>query len=257
MDEYSRRHGHTPAVVTGKPVELGGSLGRDAATGRGCVDVIRTAAKELGLPWPGLTAVVQGFGNVGSWAARLLAEEGATILAVSDSKFGYRSARGLKMDDVMRHRKRTGSLEGLPGADQISNEELLEIKCDLLIPAAISGVIHAGNADRIRARVVAEAANAPTTVEADERLAARAIPVLPDILANAGGVIVSYYEWVQNLQRQAWEEERVNQELVRTITRACRRVSAVSQARRVTLRTAAFLIAVENVVTAMKLRGAV
>jgi glutamate dehydrogenase (NAD(P)+) len=255
MDEYSRRHGHTPAVVTGKPIELEGSLGREAATGRGCVDVIRAAAKELGIPWPGARVVIQGFGNVGSWAARLLAAEGATVLAVSDSRWGYVAPGGLDAEAALKHRARTGSLEGLPGATRIANEELLELACDLLIPAAVGGVIHEGNAGRIRARVVVEAANAPVTVEADERLAARGVIMLPDILANAGGVIASYCEWVQNLQRQAWEEERVNQELERMLTRGYRRVWAVSQARRVSLRLAAYLVAMEKVVTAMRLRG--
>jgi glutamate dehydrogenase (NAD(P)+) len=185
----------------------------------------------------------------------LLAAEGATVLAVSDSRWGYVAPGGLDAEAALKHRARTGSLEGLPGATRIANEELLELACDLLIPAAVGGVIHEGNAGRIRARVVVEAANAPVTVEADERLAARGVIMLPDILANAGGVIASYCEWVQNLQRQAWEEERVNQELERMLTRGYRRVWAVSQARRVSLRLAAYLVAMEKVVTAMRLRG--
>jgi glutamate dehydrogenase (NAD(P)+) len=255
MDEYSRRHGHTPAVVTGKPVELHGSLGRESATGRGCVDVIRAAAKDLGIAWPNVTAVIQGFGNVGSWAARRLADEGVTILAVSDSRHGYYAAGGLNMPELLKHHKRTGSLEGLSGAGQISNDELLELKCDLLIPAAIGGVIHERNVNRIRAKIIVEAANSPTTAAADRGLAQRGVSVLPDILANAGGVTVSYFEWVQNLQRQSWEEERVNQELERMMTRGYRKVWAVSQARKVSLRVAAYLIAIEKVVAAMQLRG--
>jgi glutamate dehydrogenase (NAD(P)+) len=255
MDEYSRRHGHRPAVVTGKPVELEGLAGREAATGRGCVNVIRAAAKELGIPWPGATVVIQGFGNVGSWAARLLAAEGAKILAISDSRSGYAAPGGLDVEAAVKYRKRTGSLEGLPGVDRVTNDELLELSCDLLIPSAVSGVIHEGNADRVRARVVVEAANGPTTAAADELLAKRAVTVLPDILANAGGVTASYFEWVQNLQRQSWDEERVNQELERIMTRSYRKVWAVSQARRVNLRLAAYLIAMEKVVTAMQLRG--
>jgi glutamate dehydrogenase (NAD(P)+) len=255
MDEYSRRHGHTPAVVTGKPVELDGLPGRDAATGRGCVSVIKAAVKDLGVPWPNATAVIQGFGNVGSWAAKLLAAEGAKVIAVSDSRSGYLDRNGLDIERLAQHRKRVGSFEGLTGVERISNEELLALPCDLLIPAAIEGVIHAGNADRLRARVIVEAANGPTTVDADELLARRGVPVLPDILVNAGGVTASYFEWVQNLQRVSWEEERVNQELEKVMTRSYRKVWAAAQARRVSLRTAAYCVAIDKVVTAAKLRG--
>ncbi|MEW6325742.1 MAG: Glu/Leu/Phe/Val dehydrogenase dimerization domain-containing protein [Nitrospirota bacterium] len=255
MDEYSRRHGHTTAVVTGKPVELEGLPGREAATGRGCLFTIRAAAKELGIAWPSATVAIQGFGNVGGWAARLLAAEGATVVAISDHRTGCYAPRGLDMEAALRHRKTAGTLEGFRGGDPITNDELLTLKCDLLIPAAVSGVIHDGNAAKIQARVIVEGANGPTTTAADEILAARGVAVLPDILANAGGVIASYCEWAQNLQRQAWEEERVNEELERVLTRSYRKVWAVSQARRVSLRTAAYLIAIEKVVTAMRLRG--
>ncbi|MBI3620619.1 MAG: glutamate dehydrogenase [Nitrospirae bacterium] len=255
MDEYSRRHGHTPAVVTGKPLELEGLPGRDAATGRGCVDIIRAAAKDMGIPWPGATAVIQGFGNVGHWAAQLLAAEGAKVIAVSDSRSGYLNRDGLDITKLIQHRKRVGSFEGLTGVERISNEELLALPCDLLIPAAIEGVIHEGNADRVRARVIVEAANGPVTLEADELLAGRNVPVLPDILVNAGGVTASYFEWVQNLQRQSWEEERVNQELERILAKSYRKVWAAAQARRVSLRTAAYCVAIDKVVTATKLRG--
>jgi glutamate dehydrogenase (NAD(P)+) len=255
MDEYSRRHGHTPAVVTGKPVELEGLPGRDAATGRGCVDIIRAAAKDMGIPWPNATAVIQGFGNVGHWAAQLLAAEGAKVIAVSDSRSGYLNRNGLDINRLIQHRKRVGSFEGLTGVERITNEELLALSCDLLIPAAIEGVIHEGNADQVRARVIVEAANGPVTLEADERLARRNVPVLPDILVNAGGVTASYFEWVQNLQRQSWEEERVNQELERILAKSYRKVWAAAQARRVSLRTAAYCVAIDKVVTATKLRG--
>jgi glutamate dehydrogenase (NAD(P)+) len=263
MDEYSRRHGYTPAVVTGKPVELEGLPGRDAATGRGCVDIIRAAAKDLAIPWPdGLntagpnaTAVIQGFGNVGSWAARLLSAEGVKVIAVSDSRSGYVDRNGLDIERLIQHRKRVGSFEGLTGAERITNEALLALPCDLLIPAAIEGVIHAGNADRVRARVIVEAANGPVTAEADELLAQRGVPVLPDILVNAGGVTASYFEWVQNLQHLSWEEERVNRELERILTRSYRKVWTAAQARRVTLRTAAYCVAIDKVVTAVRLRG--
>jgi glutamate dehydrogenase (NAD(P)+) len=255
MDEYSRRHGHTPAVVTGKPVELEGLPGRDAATGRGCVDVIRAAAKDLGVSWPNATAVIQGFGNVGSWAARRLAAEGVKVIAVSDSRSGYFDRHGLDIDRLVQHRKRVGSFEGLTGVERITNEALLALPCDLLIPAAIENVIHEDNADHVRARVIVEAANGPVTAEADELLARRGVPVLPDILVNAGGVTASYCEWVQNLQRQAWEEEQVNRELERTMVRSYRKVWAAAQARRVSLRTAAYCVAIDKVVTAVTLRG--
>jgi len=255
MDEYSRRHGHTPAVVTGKPVELEGLPGRDAATGRGCVDVIKAAAKDMGVPWPKATAVIQGFGNVGSWTAKLLAAEGVTVIAVSDSRSGYLNRNGLDIERLAQHRKRAGSFEGLTGVERISNEELLALPCDLLIPAAIEGVIHAGNAGQVRARVIVEAANGPTALEADDILAKRGVSILPDILVNAGGVTASYFEWVQNLQRLAWEEERVNQELERIMARAYRKVWAAAQARRISLRTAAYCTAIDKVVTATRLRG--
>jgi glutamate dehydrogenase (NAD(P)+) len=258
MDEYSKRHGYTPAVVTGKPVELEGLPGRDAATGRGCVDNIRAAAKDLSIPWPNATAVIQGFGNVGSWAARLLAAEGVKVIAISDSRSGYMSRggrNGLDIRRLIQHRKQVGSFEGLTGVERITNEALLELPCDLLIPAAIEGVIHAGNVGRVRARAIVEAANGPVTAEADERLAKRGVPILPDILVNAGGVIASYFEWVQNLQRQSWEEERVNGELERILARSYRKVWAVAQARGVTLRTAAYCVAIDKVVTATRLRG--
>ena len=255
MDEYSRRHGHTPAVVTGKPIELEGLPGRDSATGRGCVDVIRAAAKDLGVPWPTATVVIQGFGNVGGWAARLLAAEGAKVIAVSDSRSGYYNRHGLDIDRLVQHRKRVGSFEGLTGVERITNDALLALPCDLLIPAAIEGVIHADNADDVRARVIVEAANGPVTAEGDELLTRRDVTVLPDILANAGGVTASYFEWVQNLQRHAWEEEQVNRELERTLVRSYRKVWAVAQARRVPLRTAAYCVAIDKVVTAVRLRG--
>jgi glutamate dehydrogenase (NAD(P)+) len=269
MDEYSRRHGYTPAVVTGKPVELEGLPGRDAATGRGCVDIIRAAAQALAIPWSNgpkgsnATAVIQGFGNVGRWAARLLAAEGVKVIAVSDSRFGYvrrnggRHSRrdGLDIERLIQHRKRIGSFDGLTGVERITNEALLALPCDLLIPAAIEGVVHAGNAGRVRARVIVEAANGPVTAEADEILTKRGVPIVPDILVNAGGVTASYFEWVQNLQRQSWEEERVNRELERRLARSFRMVWAAAQARRVTLRTAAYCVAIDKVVTAAKLRG--
>jgi glutamate dehydrogenase (NAD(P)+) len=275
MDEYSRRHGYTPAVVTGKPVELEGLPGRDAATGRGCVDIIRAAAQALAIPWSNgtkgsnATAVIQGFGNVGSWAARLLAAEGVRVIAVSDSRFGYvhrnggrnigreGGRNGLDIERLIEYRKRVGSFDGLTGVERITNEALLALPCDLLIPAAIEGVIHAGNAGRVRARVIVEAANGPVTAEADEILTQRGVPILPDILVNAGGVTASYFEWVQNLQRQSWEEERVNRELERRLARSFRMVWEAAQARRVTLRTAAYCVAIEKVVTATRLRGLV
>ena len=255
MDEYSRHHGYTPAVVTGKPVELAGSYGREAATGRGCVDVIRAAAKDIGIPWPGATVAVQGFGNVGRWVARLLEEEGATVRAVSDSRSGYYAEDGLKIAEAVKYRKREGSLRGLPRAREISNDDLLALNCDLLITAAVSDVIHEANVDQVRANVVVEAANSPVTAAADDQLTKRGVAVIPDILASAGGVTVSYFEWVQNLQGQSWDEARVNLELERVLARSYRKVWAASQARKVSLRHAAYLIAIDRVFTAMQRRG--
>jgi len=255
FDEFSIHNGYTPACVTGKPIELGGSLGREQATGFGVVILARELLRELGRPFAGATAVVQGLGNVGSFAARALAREGARVIALSDSRGAVFSRDGIDVAAALAHKSSTGRIEGLAGTESLSNEDLLELECDLLIPAAIECVIHGGNAGRIRAQAIAEAANLPTTPDADEILERRGIPVLPDILGSAGGVTVSYFEWVQNLQQLFWEEQRVLEEMERTLVKAFRDVVDRSKSEKVSMRTAAYMIAVERVARAEHLRG--
>jgi glutamate dehydrogenase (NAD(P)+) len=255
MDAYGAIHGYTPAIVTGKPVELGGSLGREAATGRGVSFVLGEAAKDLGLDPTKARVAVQGFGNVGSWTARLLHEMGCRIIAVSDVAGGVRNARGLDIPKLLEHHRRAGSVMGFPGAEAVTNQELLELECDILVPAAIDNVITRQNAPRIKTRLLLEAANHPTTPEADAIFNDRGIPVLPDILCNAGGVTVSYFEWTQNLQQMRWEEEHVNQELRKVMIRAYRDVYQRATAEGITYRQAAFEIGVQRVARAVELRG--
>ena len=255
MDAYSSRYGYTPGIVTGKPVELGGSLGREAATGRGVVYAIEDAARDLGIELEGATVAVQGFGNVGSWFARLVPELGCRVVAVSDIKGGIHRAGGLDVDAVAEHVRESGSVVGAPDTESISNEELIELDVDVLVPAALDRVITERNADRVRARLIAEAANHPVSPAGDEILEANGKTVIPDILANAGGVTVSYFEWVQNIQQFRWEEEHVNTELKKTMSRAWEAVYARSQADGIPLRLAAFAIAVEKVDRADRLRG--
>lgn len=255
MDAYSSRYGYTPAIVTGKPVELGGSYGRDAATGRGVVHALREAAKDLGLNLEGATVAIQGFGNVGSWAARLIGELGCRVVAASDVRGGVHGGDGLDAQALYDHVQESGSVVGFPGAEPITNEELLELDVDVLMPAALSQVINERNADRLKAGAVIEAANHPVTPAADVILQERGIPVIPDILANAGGVTVSYFEWVQNIQQFRWEEQQVNEQLAKTMARAWQEIYARSTVDGIDLRLAAFAIAVEKVTRAAKLRG--
>lgn len=255
MDEYSKRHGYTPSVVTGKPVEVGGSLGREEATGQGCTYIIQAAAKEFGISLAGAKTVIQGIGNVGSYTARFLAEDGCKIVAISDSQGGIYQPKGLDIEQVLQYKKERGNLLGFPGAQPISNQDLLELECDFLIPSALGGVIHKMNADRIKAKLVVEAANSPTTTTADEILEKRNIPVIPDILANAGGVTVSYFEWTQNLQQHSWTKEQVNSELKRIMTKSYDEVSTLARKKKVPFRVAAYMIAIERVTKATKLRG--
>jgi glutamate dehydrogenase (NAD(P)+) len=255
MDAYGRRFGHTPAIVTGKPVELGGSLGREAATGRGCIIVLDEAVRDRGAAPEDLTVAVQGFGNVGAWAARLAEQEGYRVVAVSDIGGAIHNERGLRISDVMAHVEETGTVADCPESDSISNEELLELDVDVLIPAALGEVITHDNADRIRARIIVEGANHPVTPVADRILTERGITVIPDILANAGGVTVSYFEWTQNIQQFRWSEERVNSELREHLVRAYEQVRDRAAAADLTLRQAAFAIGVERVATAAQLRG--
>ena len=257
MDTYSMQKGYSvPGVVTGKPVSLGGSEGRGEATGRGCAYVIRESAKDLGLRVKNGTVAVQGFGNAGSVAANILAEEqGAKIVAVSDSKGGIYKADGFNPRAVEEHKRKTGSVVGFPGAKAISNEEVLETQADILIPAALENQITKKNADKIRAKIVAEAANGPTLPEADTVLFQKKITVLPDILANAGGVTVSYFEWAQDIQGFFWSLAEVNSRLERVMVQSYNDVHKVATERKVHNRTAAYVLAIQRVVDAIRIRG--
>jgi glutamate dehydrogenase (NAD(P)+) len=256
MDTYSMHSGHTvPAVVTGKPLNIGGSQGRNESTARGLVYILREASRHLSFDITGAKVVIQGFGNVGSVSARVLDELGATIVAVSDSRGGVYSRGGLPIGDVLAHKRRTGSVADFPEAESVSNEELLELPCDILIPAALESQISAGNAGRIKARIIGEAANGPTTPDADNILYDRGVFVIPDILAGAGGVTVSYFEWVQGLQEFFWNEREVNAQLERVTVNAFQHVLRIAQARRVHMRTAAYLLAVDRVARATTTRG--
>jgi glutamate dehydrogenase (NAD(P)+) len=255
FDEYSRFKGFHPAVVTGKPVALHGSQGREAATGRGCMLAIREVLKHDGRKIAGTTFAIQGFGNVGSWAARLLHEAGARIIAVSDVKGGLFNEKGLDVPGLLRYADSEGSLNGFDSADTISNEELLVLDCDVLMPAAIGGVITADNASSIRAPIVVEAANGPCTAEADRILQENGVLCVPDIYANAGGVTISYFEWTQNIQEYWWEEDRVNEVLDRYMVRAHKRIRDTMKQYDVSMRTGAYMLAVQMVKAAQDLRG--
>ena len=255
MDQYSRYHGHSPAVVTGKPLDLYGSKGREAATGRGLLYICREILRDVHLPMKGSRFALQGFGNVGSHIARLLWEDGATVVAVSDVLGGVRNPQGLDIPGLFEHVKRTGTVTGFGGGQACSNEDVLTADCEVLIPAALGHVITKENAGAVRARLIIEGANGPTTPEADELLEKRGILVVPDILASAGGVTVSYFEWVQNLQHMSWEEDRVNAELERTIKESYERVTQIARSRKVPLRTAAFILAIGRVGKATVMRG--
>jgi glutamate dehydrogenase (NAD(P)+) len=255
FDEYSAQHGYTPACVTGKPVELGGSLGREAATGRGVSFLIEALMKDLGMPLAGARVAVQGFGNVGSFATRFLAEAGAKVVAVADVKGGVLNERGLDVKALLEYARVNRTISGFPGAREISSEEVLTVDCDILVPAALQCVLTKTNAEKVRARIVAEGANLPTTPEADEILVRRGVHVLPDILTNAGGVTVSYFEWAQNLQQMFWEEDHVNAEMHKILARAYRQVADMAAKEKIPLREAAYTIAVDRVARAERLRG--
>jgi len=256
MDTYSMHKGYSvPGVVTGKPISIGGSLGRNEATARGCVFTIQEAARELDLDLSRATAVVQGYGNAGSIAASLLHALGVRIIAVSDSRGGAFNPRGIDPGRALEHKGKTGTVATFPDADRLSNEELLELPCDILIPAALEGVITKQNAPRIKTRIMAEAANGPTTPEADPILFANNVFVIPDILANAGGVTVSYFEWVQNLEMLYWSEEDVNRRLREIIIRSFQEVREIAAKERVDMRTAAYMLAVGRVAEATLVRG--
>jgi glutamate dehydrogenase (NAD(P)+) len=255
MDSYGQKHGYAPGIVTGKPVELGGSPGREEATGRGVVICAAEAAERLGLEFEGARVAVQGFGNVGYWTAALAEKQGAKIIAVSDVGGGIHSDAGLDVAAVLSHQENEGTVASFAGGEQVANDELLALECDILIPAAIQGVIDGNNAGSVRARMVVEAANAPVTPVADFALAEQGVTVVPDILANTGGVTVSYFEWVQNIQEFRWELTDVTKELTKRMTRATEDVFARAEGDETSLREAAFDIAVERVARAAELRG--
>ena len=255
MDAYGQLHGHSPAVVTGKPVQIRGSLGREAATGRGVSYLAIEAARDIGINLADARVVVQGFGNVGYWAAQLIHTHGAHILAISDVNGGIYNPKGIDLEALDVYRKSSGTVVGFPDSDTITNGELLELHCDILVPAAIDNVITSANADSVKARLILEAANHPITPSADKVLDDRGITVLPDILVNAGGVIVSYFEWTQNLQEFQWEESRVNEELHKIITRAYTEVHRKALDDGINYRRAAFEIGVDRVVKAVEMRG--
>lgn len=256
LDEYSSRHGYTPAVVTGKPVSLGGSLGREEATGRGVMYVMKEYARDFGVALRGGRVVIQGFGNVGSHLARLLvAEADARVVAVSDVDGAIVNEQGLDIPGLIEHLAAGRALADWRQADHVTNEQLLTLRCDWLVPAALGGVLTEDNAAQLDCKVVVEAANEPTTPAADLALEQRGIPVIPDFLANAGGVTVSYYEWAQNLQQYRWTHEKVNEELSHTITAAYAAVRDLAKRERTALRTAAYAIALRRVAEAERLRG--
>jgi glutamate dehydrogenase (NAD(P)+) len=256
MDTFSMQHGYSiPGVVTGKPLSIGGSLGRDKATARGCLYVVDEAMRELGLSAAGARVAIQGFGNAGMHAAGLMHEAGYRIVAVSDTRGGVASQKGLDPKALVAFKEATGSVAGFAGGEALSNKELLEYDCDVLVPAALEKVITRENAPRIRAKIVAEAANGPTLPEADEILFDRGIMVLPDILANAGGVTVSYFEWVQDLQNNFWEEDEVNDRLKRKMVRAFADTYAFARERRVNMRRGAYAVAIKRVAEATMARG--
>jgi len=256
MDTYSMQRGITvPGVVTGKPLLLGGSLGRVDATGRGVSYVVTEAVKLLGLPAKGLRVAIQGFGKVGSAAARLLHQAGYTLVAVTDILGGVANERGLDPQTLQSHLQEGGKLFEFPGGDRITNEDLFAVDCDVFVPAAVEGQITGRTAPRITAKIVAEGANGPSTPEGDRVLEDRGILVIPDVLANAGGVTVSYFEWVQDLQFYFWKEAEINQRLQEIMVEAFRRVQAMADAQKVSMRQAALMLAVKRVADAMRLRG--
>ncbi|HET6317490.1 MAG TPA: Glu/Leu/Phe/Val dehydrogenase [Chloroflexota bacterium] len=256
MDTYSMHRGYSvPGVVTGKPVSIGGSEGRSEATGRGTVYTIQEAAKVLGLEIAGARVVVQGYGNAGQASARFLAELGAKVIAVSDSRGGVFDGDGLDLPLVTRHKQETGSVIGCPRTRPVSNADLLELDCDILVPAALEGVLTADNAARVRARLVAEAANGPTTPEGDDVLRSRGVLVIPDILCNAGGVTVSYFEWVQDREEFFWTIDEINARLRRVMVRTFEDVHRTAEEHAVDLRLAAYMLAVQRVAEATLTRG--
>jgi len=256
MDTYSMNKGYSVlGVVTGKPLEIGGSKGRFEATGRGCMICARLASKQAGINFEGATVAVQGFGKVGSVVARLMAREGCKVIAISDVKGGIYNSNGLDVESVYSNCKETGSVVDYKDAERITNAELLAIDCDILVPAALEGQICKDNAAAVKAKLIIEGANGPTTTEADNILSDKGIFIVPDILANAGGVVVSYFEWVQGLQAFFWNENEVNQRLEEIMDNAFHEVLEIKEREKTDMRTAAYMLAIDRVVSAMMIRG--
>jgi glutamate dehydrogenase (NAD(P)+) len=256
MDTYSMHKGYTvPAVVTGKPIPIGGSEGRLEATGRGVRVMAHEALRQLGRQLESATVVIQGFGNVGSATAKLMHQAGAKVIAISDVRGGIYNPNGLNIPALLHCAGRDGCIQAYRDAELITNDELLELPCDVLVPAALHGVITGHNAARIQARVIVEAANGPVTPDADEILDDNGVLVVPDILANAGGVVVSYFEWVQDLQSFFWEEEEVNQKLEKAMRRSYHHVAQTAEQNKVNLRMGAYIIGVKRVAEATTIRG--
>jgi glutamate dehydrogenase (NAD(P)+) len=256
MDEYSRMHGFSPAVVTGKPLDLFGSRGREEATGRGVVMALTEYLADAGRgAVRGKTFALQGFGNVGSWTARFLHAQGGQVVAIADAGGGTHAADGLDVPALLEHARAAGTVAGFVGGEPITNEALLALDVDVLVPAALGGVITEANAADVRASIVLEAANAPTTPKADELLQTRGVTVLPDIWVNAGGVTVSYFEWAQNIQQFSWDEDRITSELRRHMRDAYATLARVVRERKVSFRTAAYIVAIGRVGRATTLRG--
>lgn len=255
MDEYGMINGHTPGIVTGKPIELGGSLGRNAATGKGTAIIARETANLLNMDLEGASVVIQGFGNVGSFAGRFLNEMGSKIIAVSDVNGGLYDPDGLDITSLIDYNNKNGTIKGFSQGDSVSNEDILNIECDFLIPAALGGVIHKMNVEKLNCRVIIEAANGPVTPPADDILFKKGVYVVPDILTNAGGVTVSYFEWVQNLQQFQWNEEEVNDKLENKMVAAFNEVSSMMKSKKTSMRMAAFAVAIDRVAKSFELRG--
>jgi glutamate dehydrogenase (NAD(P)+) len=256
MDTYSMNKGFSVlGVVTGKPIEVGGSRGRFEATGRGCVICTKLACKHLGITLDGSQGIIQGFGNVGATAAKLLAEEGSRILGVSDSSGGIYNPKGLDIVKLLEHKNETGSVSDFRDSENLTNDELLGLKCDILIPAAIENQLHKDNAASVKAKLIIEGANGPITSEASEIIRENGIFIVPDILANTGGVVVSYFEWVQGLQSFFWSEDEVNRQLQVVLNNAFAKVLEISQREKVDMRDAAHILAIDRLVKAVKIRG--
>jgi glutamate dehydrogenase (NAD(P)+) len=256
FDTYSMNKGHSVlGVVTGKPLTIGGSLGREEATARGALFCLRDAVEKRGMSMDNLTIAVQGFGNVGSYLAKFVAEDGGTVVAISDSRGGLYNAKGIDVQAALAHKDETGALEGLRGAEAISNEDLILVDCDVLAPCALEQVITAENADQVKAKIICEGANGPTTPAADEILQDRGVLILPDVLANAGGVVVSYFEWVQGLQEYFWKEDEVNARLNDIVTKAFEQTWELNEREQKGMRLSAYGLAVQRVAEATTTRG--